>query len=104
MTTLWNLKSVLLREQEQMLGGYIWKQNSYEWKQHSCLEVPLMKYMKLLLAPHPLTLCLKYFLLMLLWQPCPRTTRLLEDSVPVQHMFSRVLGGGMQYVTVLALT
>lgn len=73
-------------------------QTNMERKQHSCLEVPLMKYMKLLLAPHLLTLGLKYFLLMLLWQRCPRTTRLLEESIPGQHMFTRILGGGMQYI------
>lgn len=64
--------------------------------------------MKHLLAPHPLTLGLKYFLLMLLWQRCPRTTRfsgsVLDEPMPAQHMFGRILGGGMQYVTILALT
>lgn len=45
-----------------------------ERKQHG-VEVSLMKYMKVVLAPHLLTLSLKYFLLMLLWQQCPRTTR-----------------------------
>lgn len=48
-------------------------QLNMERKQHS-VEVPIMKYMKVVLAPHLLTLSLKYFLLMLLWQQCPRTT------------------------------
>lgn len=64
--------------------------------------------MKQLLAPRLLTLCLKYFLLMLLWQRCPRTTHLpgslLEELMPVQHMFGGILGGGMHYITFLALT
>lgn len=54
--------------------------------------------MKQLLAPHLLIIGLKYFLLMLLWQRCLRTTHfpgsVLEESMPAQHMFSRILGGG----------
>lgn len=67
-------------------------------QKHNCSETS-HQMMKTLLAPHLLTLGLKHFLLMLLWQRCLRTTRfpgsLLEKSMPVQHMFNRILGGGM---------
>lgn len=74
-----------------------------EWK-HNLLRGPSHQMMKQLLAPHLLTLGLKYVLLMLLWQRCPRTTRFpgspLEESMPAQHMFSRVLGGSGRGVVV----